>query len=179
MLTLILRRAHQWSISVNLNHGLILLLTIHLLSTSVAAQSGGDVQQLELNKPVERELAGGQSHSYRIVLTAGQYLRVVADQRGIDIAVSGDRAAAVRVGGDRKEVADVAGVRIGAGDVALDRRTAVGGVLHRVAKGATATLDNSYMSDFAKRIPAGFRAASLRIIESPVAHLDFPCQRIC
>ena len=42
---------------------------------------------LELGKPIERELAGGQSHSYQITLAAGQYLHAVVDQRGIDVVV--------------------------------------------------------------------------------------------
>ncbi|HZS04655.1 MAG TPA: tetratricopeptide repeat protein, partial [Blastocatellia bacterium] len=42
---------------------------------------------LEPGKPIERELAGGQSHSYQIRLTAGQYLHLVADQRGVDVVI--------------------------------------------------------------------------------------------
>jgi len=52
-----------------------------------AAQAAEDVILLEQGKPITRELAGGQSHSYRITLDAGQYLRVVVEQRGIDVAV--------------------------------------------------------------------------------------------
>jgi tetratricopeptide (TPR) repeat protein len=37
--------------------------------------------------PIERELAGGETHTYHITLAAGQYLRVVVDQRGIDVIV--------------------------------------------------------------------------------------------
>jgi CubicO group peptidase (beta-lactamase class C family) len=43
--------------------------------------------ELQLNKPVERELKAGEAHSYRVSLKAGQLLRAVADQRGIDILV--------------------------------------------------------------------------------------------
>jgi hypothetical protein len=43
---------------------------------------------LEPGKPIERELSGGQSHSYRITMTAGQYLQVSVDQRGIDVLVT-------------------------------------------------------------------------------------------
>ncbi|HZS03968.1 MAG TPA: CHAT domain-containing protein [Blastocatellia bacterium] len=42
---------------------------------------------LEMGKPVERKLAGGETHIFRVALTAGQYLHVVADQRGIDITL--------------------------------------------------------------------------------------------
>jgi len=47
-----------------------------------------DATFLELDKPIERELSGDQAHSYSIKLSAGQYLYVVVDQRGIDVVVS-------------------------------------------------------------------------------------------
>jgi len=43
---------------------------------------------LEPGKLVERELSGGQSHSYKITMTSGQYLQIVVGQRGIDVAVT-------------------------------------------------------------------------------------------
>jgi CHAT domain-containing protein/Tfp pilus assembly protein PilF len=55
--------------------------------SSNAAQLGPDVRLLEPGKPIERELAGGQSHSYQLPLTADQYLLVVIDQRGINVVV--------------------------------------------------------------------------------------------
>src|SRR5262245_48334401 len=42
---------------------------------------------LEPGKPVDRELSGGQSHSYKITMISGQYLHVVVAQRGIDVVV--------------------------------------------------------------------------------------------
>ncbi len=42
----------------------------------------------EPGKPVERELSGGQSHSYKITAISGQYLQIVIEQRGIDVAVA-------------------------------------------------------------------------------------------
>jgi CHAT domain-containing protein/tetratricopeptide (TPR) repeat protein len=53
-----------------------------------AAQSAQETDSLELGKPIERELSGDQSHSYKITMTSGQYLQVVVDQRGIDMAVA-------------------------------------------------------------------------------------------
>src|SRR5215510_114688 len=50
-----------------------------------ARQNDQQVQRLELGKPVERELAGGQSHSYQLSLDAGQYVKLVIEQRGIDV----------------------------------------------------------------------------------------------
>jgi CHAT domain-containing protein/Tfp pilus assembly protein PilF len=42
-------------------------------------------RQLEPGKPIERELAGGQSHSYQMTLIAGQYVKLIVRQRGIDV----------------------------------------------------------------------------------------------
>lgn len=42
---------------------------------------------LELGKPIERELAGGQWHSYQIALTVGQYLQLAIEQRGINVTL--------------------------------------------------------------------------------------------
>jgi tetratricopeptide (TPR) repeat protein len=53
-----------------------------------AAQSAQETDSLEPGKPVERELSGDQSHSYKITMISGQYLQLVVDQRGIDVAVA-------------------------------------------------------------------------------------------
>src|SRR5262244_1981050 len=50
-------------------------------------QEDQKAQQLEPGKPIERELVGGESHSYQLALDAGQYVKLVVDQRGIDVAV--------------------------------------------------------------------------------------------
>ncbi|MEW6734059.1 MAG: tetratricopeptide repeat protein [Acidobacteriota bacterium] len=47
-----------------------------------------DIRRLEQGKPVERELQGGEHHSYQISLTTGQYLHIVVQQKGIDVVVS-------------------------------------------------------------------------------------------
>jgi CHAT domain-containing protein/predicted negative regulator of RcsB-dependent stress response len=52
-----------------------------------AASVAKESISLEPGKPVERELSGGQSHSYKIALVSGQYLHVVVAQRGIDVVV--------------------------------------------------------------------------------------------
>jgi CHAT domain-containing protein/tetratricopeptide (TPR) repeat protein len=57
-------------------------------SNQSARQTTAVLRELELGTPVERDLSGGQSHSYRILLAAGQYLHVVVDQRGIDVVVA-------------------------------------------------------------------------------------------
>jgi CHAT domain-containing protein/tetratricopeptide (TPR) repeat protein len=53
-----------------------------------AAPSAQESISLEPGKPVERELSGGQSHSYKITMISGQYSHIVVEQRGIDVAVT-------------------------------------------------------------------------------------------
>src|SRR5262245_14886201 len=53
-----------------------------------AAPSAQETDSLEPGRPIERELSGGQSHSYKIAMVSGQYLQVVVAQRGIDVAVA-------------------------------------------------------------------------------------------
>jgi CHAT domain-containing protein/tetratricopeptide (TPR) repeat protein len=53
-----------------------------------AAPSAQKSVSLDPGKPVERDLSGGQSHSYKITMTPGQYLHIVVEQRGIDVAVA-------------------------------------------------------------------------------------------
>ena len=47
-----------------------------------ATQSSQETISLEHGKPIERELSGGQSHYYKITMISGQYLQVVAKQKG-------------------------------------------------------------------------------------------------
>jgi hypothetical protein len=51
------------------------------------AQETQQLKQLEPGKPIERVLAGDQSHSYQMTLVAGQYVKLVVEQRGIDLVV--------------------------------------------------------------------------------------------
>jgi tetratricopeptide (TPR) repeat protein/CHAT domain-containing protein len=45
-------------------------------------------EPLELGRPVERELNGGETHFYSITLAEGQFLRVTVEQRGVDVVVA-------------------------------------------------------------------------------------------
>jgi tetratricopeptide (TPR) repeat protein len=57
-------------------------------STRGAAPSAQETDSLEPGKPIERELSGGQSHSYKITMISGQYSHIVVAKRGIDVAVA-------------------------------------------------------------------------------------------
>jgi tetratricopeptide (TPR) repeat protein len=54
---------------------------------TLAQQAGGDGRLLELGKAIEREMTGGQSHSYQLPMTSGQYALVVVEQKKLDVVV--------------------------------------------------------------------------------------------
>jgi erythromycin esterase len=59
----------------------------------VPPASGGafvdaEVLELERDRLVEREIAGGEIHAYSIALDSGHFLHVVVEQRGVDVTVT-------------------------------------------------------------------------------------------
>ena len=84
----------------------ILCVVICSLSLSAAAQSALEPATLAPGQPVEREIAGGESHAYQISLAAGQFLRVVVEQKGVNVAL-------VLTAPDGKKVAEVNLTRYG------------------------------------------------------------------
>lgn len=54
-------------------------------SQTLQKQQAPDIIALELNKPIEREIAGEQKHRYQITLSANQYARVTIEQQSADI----------------------------------------------------------------------------------------------
>jgi CHAT domain-containing protein/Tfp pilus assembly protein PilF len=56
-------------------------------SAQEAGNTEKDVRMLEQGKPIKRELTGGQEHSYRITLSADQFLKAAVEQGGIDAEV--------------------------------------------------------------------------------------------
>src|SRR4026207_617965 len=69
----------------------IALLSLLSISTAFAqaqARSQTDGLELTAGKPLEKELARNDKHSYRVELKAGQVLYAVVDQRGVDIVVT-------------------------------------------------------------------------------------------
>ncbi|HEX8129505.1 MAG TPA: CHAT domain-containing protein [Pyrinomonadaceae bacterium] len=70
---------------------LICLLIIEagsLASQARAADSQADAPTLVLGETIKGRMAGGETQLFRIALGAGQYLRVVVEQQGIDVAVA-------------------------------------------------------------------------------------------
>ena len=59
-----------------------------LSQNNIAIQQVPATKTIEPGKPIERELAGGEAHSYQLTLGAGQYAQLEVDQRRINVAVS-------------------------------------------------------------------------------------------
>ena len=55
------------------------------ISDSAPQEVGDQVTPIEPGKPVERELRGGEKHTYEIHVDAGQFLHAVVEQLGIDV----------------------------------------------------------------------------------------------
>src|SRR5438046_264805 len=58
-----------------------------IITTSTAA-SQQNAPTPQLGKAVEKTLAGGETHNYNVTAQAGQFLRVIVEQRGIDIKLT-------------------------------------------------------------------------------------------
>src|SRR5215467_1969771 len=75
---------------------LLLALAFCLLTLSVRAKEAGRAQEaaraqeakLVPGQGIAGEIEGGGQHRYQVTLTAGQFMRVEVDQRGIDVAVA-------------------------------------------------------------------------------------------
>ncbi|HYJ90920.1 MAG TPA: hypothetical protein VEV84_06415, partial [Pyrinomonadaceae bacterium] len=63
------------------------ILTICIMAAAQLAYAQEPLR-LEPGQSVAREIVGGQTHTYRISLTAGQFMRVVLEQQGIDVALA-------------------------------------------------------------------------------------------
>src|ERR1700730_508872 len=50
-------------------------------------QDAQEVTTLEVGKPIERELRGGEKHAYPISLSEGQYIKLVVRSQGIDLGL--------------------------------------------------------------------------------------------
>ncbi len=98
---------------------IVLLAGIFLLAVQPFFGQEQDARLLEMNKPVERELKAGETHSYKIALEQGQFLGAAVNQRGIDVVV---RVFAP----DSTKIAEIDSPNGSAGDepVALEAKTA-------------------------------------------------------
>ena len=59
-----------------------------LLSAAVNPARAQEQATLAVGHPVVREMKGGEEHQYQVRLTAGQHVRVVVEQKGIDVVLA-------------------------------------------------------------------------------------------
>ncbi|PWT88753.1 MAG: hypothetical protein C5B55_12595 [Blastocatellia bacterium] len=87
---------HQYCLSVVAPHLLSLLILLPLLAAppTVNSQSNASsstqtasILTLELAKPIEREITGGEVQAYNLSLKSDQFVHIDVDQRSIDLAV--------------------------------------------------------------------------------------------
>lgn len=74
-----------------ISHRIIYLLIIiagSLVPHARAAQPQADAPTLISGETIKGKMAGGETQLFRVPLSAGQYLRVVVEQQGIDVAVA-------------------------------------------------------------------------------------------
>jgi CHAT domain-containing protein/tetratricopeptide (TPR) repeat protein len=67
---------------------LIVTILASLTGAISAAQTTQDARELAPGAALEREISGGEAHSYRIALIEGQYLRAVVKGQGLNILVT-------------------------------------------------------------------------------------------
>lgn len=65
-----------------------LALVFLLCLNNSAAQTENPPDSLPPGKPVQREIGNGETHSYTLTLSAGQYAYVVVNQKGVDVVVT-------------------------------------------------------------------------------------------
>ncbi|HXR99261.1 MAG TPA: CHAT domain-containing tetratricopeptide repeat protein [Pyrinomonadaceae bacterium] len=73
----------------SLSLAIVLLIAVAPKSSAApSTQSQTAPIPLELSKPIERAINAGETHSYSLTLTAGQYAHITVDQRDVDVVVS-------------------------------------------------------------------------------------------
>ncbi len=132
----------------------------HFAGVASPAQEDTQARQLEPGKAIERELAGGQSHSYTITLDAGQYLRLSVEQRGIDVVVQVSRTDSKEVMRFNSEIRRLGTEKVEyvaevAGDYRLtvqprQRRAATRSYVIRIEEVRAATADDSALYEARK-----------------------------
>ena len=122
-------------------------LLLLILSFSVGFAQPQEIRPLVPSQPIERELSGGESHTYQITLSAGQFVRFVLDQRAINCAL-------ILTAPDGKQLAVVNLTRIGQLESLSMEVAASGSYRLTVRGGGGAGVHGSYRLDAAVKAAA-------------------------
>ena len=121
--------------------------------------------KLEPGNPVVREIAGGESHSYKISLTAGQFARFRLEQRAIDVAL-------ILNAPDGKQLVEMNLTRAG-DEESLSLEAAVSGDYHLTVRvGGLATLRGTYRLEAVVQAAATTRDKQRMAAESLMIEAD-------
>lgn len=71
----------------NPNRLIYLLIFIICVGLPIRSQITDEFQLLQPNQSIEREIAGGLTHRYKVELKEGEFLQVRLEQKGIDVVV--------------------------------------------------------------------------------------------
>jgi CHAT domain-containing protein/Flp pilus assembly protein TadD len=115
----------------------IIPLLVCTLGLSASAQVAPEPTTLVPGQPVERQIAGGESHTYQITLQAGQFMRVVLEQKAIGVTL-------VLAAPDGKQVLEVNLTPAGALESLSAEATASGDYRLTVRGGGSAAIAGSY-----------------------------------
>ncbi|MEP6944845.1 MAG: PPC domain-containing protein, partial [Acidobacteriota bacterium] len=85
-----------------------LLIFLCLSAVDIQAQVVPQPSTLIPGQPIERTIAGGESHTYQISLSAGQFVHFTVEQKGIDVAL-------VLAAPDGKQIAEFELTGVGGG----------------------------------------------------------------
>lgn len=69
-------------------HATTFLVTAVSLLSPAVVRGQAPARALELGQPIEREIAGAETHAYRVDLDAGQFMFVAVEQQGVDVVVT-------------------------------------------------------------------------------------------
>ena len=126
---------------------LTVLTGVLCLCVSASAQVAPEAQTLIPGQPIEREIAGGESHTYRISLAPGQFVRILVEQKGIDLALN-------FAGPDRKQLTEANCTGVGSLE-SLSAEAATGGEYQlTISIVGPATLAGSYRVELAVKAAA-------------------------
>jgi CHAT domain-containing protein/Tfp pilus assembly protein PilF len=120
------------------------LLFQSIFGLRVAAQTPPEAARLELGKPVEREISGERPHEFQIDVAAGQYAKIIVEQRGVNLFVR-------LTGADGKFVTEADSDVTGAGAETLEIYTATADLRLTVAARNKIAPSGAYKIEFVER----------------------------
>ena len=145
-----------------------------------------DVRLLEPGQTIKRELAGNDIHTYQIRLSAGQFLKVIVEQQGIDIVAQlsgpdGEQIAEFDREGRSRGREEVLHVAEAAGQYRLtllprQKNVSVGGYEVRIDELRAATVDDLTLHEARKLLQKGLKLLNASKYEDALPLVKRSCE---